>query len=104
MARAIAIEARADGLRDVRNVGTMAWPAGVLLAGGLVHDLPALGPGARTTVGAKSRRPLRDAVLRTAMTRTRPDGVAALWELDLGGVADVPVESRGWLLVSVAPP
>ncbi len=104
MTRALAIEARAGGLRDVRNAGSMAWPAGVLLSGGLAHDLPSLAPAARTTIGAESGHPLQDAVLRTAMTRTGHDGVAALWELDLGGVADAPVESRGWLLVSVAPP
>lgn len=104
MARAIAIEARTDGALDVRNAGTKAWPQGRLLAAGLVHDLPALGPGAHTTVGANTGRPLRDAVARTAMTRTQADGAAALWELELGGVADVPVGSKGWLLVTVAPP
>jgi hypothetical protein len=104
MARAPTIETRADGLREIRNAGTKAWPQGRLLAAGLVHDLPALGPGARTTLDANAGQPLRDAVLRTAMMRTQPDGVAALWELELGGVMDAPVESKGWLLVSVPAP
>lgn len=104
MARALAIEARADGVRDVRNAGTKAWPHGVLLADGLVHDLPALGPDVHTTIDAKSGKPVQDAAARTAMTRKRPAGAAALWELELGGVADAPIESRGWLLVSVSAP
>jgi len=104
MSRAIAVEARADGRRDVRNAGTMAWPQGVFLAGGLVHDLPALGPGAHTIIDPKAGRLMHDAVVRTGMSRTRADGGAALWTLDLGGVADVPVESTGWLLVSVPAP
>ena len=88
----------------MQNAGTTAWPAGVLLAGGRVHDLPALGPGARTPLGANPGKPLRDAVLRTAMARTPPDGVAALWALELGGVAGLPIDSTGWLLVSLPPP
>ncbi len=104
MSRAFAIEARADGSRNVRNIGTMAWPHGVLLAAGRVDELPALGPGAHAIVGPNAVRPLHDAVLRTAVTRTRPDGAAALWELELGGVADVPIQSKGWLLVSATAP
>ncbi|MDO9074393.1 MAG: hypothetical protein Q7U73_14120 [Rubrivivax sp.] len=104
MARAIEIAARADGMREVRNVGTMAWPRGALLDRGLVHDLPALGAAAHTTLGEQTGKLLRDAVVRTALTRIRPDGFAALWELELGGVADVGVESKGWLLVSMASP
>lgn len=102
--RAITAQPRADGLRDVQNAGTTAWPAGVLLAGGRVHDLPALGPGARSPLGANPGKPLRDAVLRTALARTPPDGVAALWALELGGVAGLPIDSTGWLLVSLPPP
>lgn len=104
MARAMAIEARAEGVRDVRNAGTKAWPRGVLLADGLVHDLPALGPGAHMTTGSKTAKPVQDAVVRTALTRTPMVGVAALWELELGGVADASIESKGWLLVSVPAP
>ena len=44
------------------------------------------------------------AVLRTAMARTPPDSVAALWALELGGVAGLPIDSTGWLLVSLPPP
>ena len=104
MTRAIAIQAHSDGLRDVQNAGTTAWPDGVVLAGGLAHSLPALGPGAHTTIGPNTGKPLRDAVLRAAMARTPPDGVAALWALDLSGVAAVPIDSTGWLLVSLPLP
>jgi hypothetical protein len=104
MARSFTIEAQADGVRSVHNLGTKAWPQGLLLADGLVHDLPALGPGATTVIDAKAGQPPRDAVVRAAMMRTPPDGAAALWQLELGGVADVPVESMGWLFVSAAAP
>ena len=104
MARTLAIDARADGSREVRNAGTTAWPQGVLLDAGLVHDLPALGSHAHTTIGANSGSPRRDAVMRLAMTRTQADGVAALWELELAGVADIPADAQGWLLVSVPTP
>jgi len=104
VARAIAIEARPDDLLEVRNAGRTAWPKGVLLAGGLVHDLPALGPGDNTIIRTHTGKPLRDALVRTAMARTQADGAAALWELELGGVAAVPIESKGWLLVSIPHP
>jgi hypothetical protein len=102
--RTIAVEARPDGLLDVRNAGTMAWPKGVLLADRLAHDLPAVGPGESTVVHTQGGAPLRDAVARTAWARTRADGRAALWELELGRVANVPIDSTGWLLVSIPPP
>ena len=104
MARAIAIEARDNGARDVRNAGPQAWPQGALLLGGLVHDLPALGPGAHAPVAANVGQAPGDAVRRTAMMRTRPDGAAALWALELDGVADIPADSKGWLLVSIPAP
>ena len=104
VARAIAIEARPDGLLHVRNAGSVGWPKGVLLAGGLVHELPALGPGDDTIIHTRSGKPFRDALMRTAMARTRTDGAAALWELELGGVADIPTQSKGWLLVSIPSP
>ena len=104
IARAIAVEAHSDGSRQVRNAGTRAWPHGVLLSQGRVHDLPALGPGELSTLDAPSGQPGSDAALRLAIARTRPDRVAALWALELSGVGDVPAGSRGWLLVSVAPP
>jgi hypothetical protein len=104
VARAIAIDARPDGLLHVRNAGSIGWPKGVLLAGGLVHQLPALGPGDDTIIHTRSGKPFRDALVRTAMARTRTEGAAALWELELGGVADLPTQSKGWLLVSIPSP
>lgn len=103
VARTLAIEARPDGLR-VRNMGSIGWPHGVLLAGSLVHELPALGPGSDTIIHTGSGKPFRDGLVRTAMARTRIDGAAALWELELGGIADVPPQSKAWLLVSIPPP
>jgi len=104
VARTIAVEARPDGRLQVRNAGSIGWPNGVLLAGGLVHELRALSPGDDMIVHTQSGKPFRDALLRTALTRTRTDGAAALWELELGGVADIPPQSKAWLLVSVPPP
>lgn len=102
MARAVAVETGPDSSRTVTNAGARAWPAGVLLAGRRVHELPALAPGARTTIGATAGAPPRDAVTRTAMSRTPVDGEAALWNLELAGVADAAIESSGWLLVTAA--
>ncbi len=95
---------RADGQRELRNAGAKAWPDGQWLAGGLVYDLPALAPGALIAIDAKAGQPLRDAAVRTAAKRLPLDGVAALWALELGGVADAPRDAKGWLLVAVAPP
>ena len=105
MARALTTELRADGLRELRNTGPTAWPAGLLLAQAKVHALPAVAAGAHTVIGATTGLPPDEAVTRTAMARIRPDpeGVAALWPLDLAGVAGESIESLGWLLVSVAP-
>lgn len=104
VARTIAIDAGPDGLLHVRNTGSMGWRKGVLLAGGLVHELPALGPGGDAVIHSRSGKSFRDNVVRTAMVRTQTDGAAALWELDLGSVADSPLQSTGWLLVSISPP
>jgi hypothetical protein len=104
VARAIAIDTRPDGLLHVRNAGNIGWPRGVLLSGGLVHELPALGPGDDTIIHTRSGKPLRDALMRTAMARTQNAGAAALWELELGGIADIPARSKAWLLVSLPPP
>lgn len=104
MTRAPAWQPRAAGARDLRNAGTAAWPAGVLLMGGLVHDLPALAAGAAVPFGERKGRPPHDPVERTALSRTPPDGASALWALDLTGVADAPTGSTGWLLVSVPTP
>jgi hypothetical protein len=107
MSRALATTALADGAREVRNVGTSAWPAGLLLADGQARELPALAPGANATLATlatlatNSGRPPRDALLRIASSRNAPGGVAALWPLDLAGVAEVPANAKGWLLVVV---
>jgi len=104
VARALAIDARPNGLLQVRNTGSIGWPHGMLLAGGLVHELQALGPGDATIIDTHAGKPYRDTWARTAMTRTPADGAAALWELELGGVADIPSQSNAWLLVSIPPP
>lgn len=104
LVRTIGVEARPDGLLEVRNAGTMSWPSGVLLAGNRFHELPALGPGDNTIIRSHAGIVRKDALARTAMARTQADGVAALWELQPGSVAGIPVESNGWLLVSIPPP
>ena len=103
MERAIAVEPRADGSYAVRNTGSRAWPSGVLLSAGRVHELPAIVPGAAAIVAGEARRPAADAALRLASTRVAVGETAALWALDLSGVAGAPVDSTGWLLVSAAP-
>jgi uncharacterized membrane protein len=103
--RALSAKAGADGSHRVRNEGTHAWPRGLFLADGAVHVLPALDPAAVTTLDAQAGTTLRDAVVRTALTRLpTTGGRAALWELELGGVAGAPDGSRGWLLMSVPSP
>jgi hypothetical protein len=104
MARAIAVEPLADGRRELRNLGATAWPPGVLLAGGLAHALPALGPGARIGIAAASGQAPADGLTRTALARTPLDGQAALWALDLGGVTGLPADASGWLLVTLPTP
>jgi len=103
MERSIAVEARADGSYAVRNTGSRAWPSGVLLAAGRVHELPAIVPGAAAIVAGEAGPPVADAALRLASTRVAVGETAALWALDLSGVAGAPVDSTGWLLVSAAP-
>lgn len=108
LARNIAVETQPDGAHLPHNRGGNAWPAGWLLVGGRAHELPALAAGARAPLGppapaADTRRGL-DAPLRLAFARLPPDGVAALWPLDLAGVGGVPAATQGWLLVSVPPP
>ena len=104
LARELVVEARADGSRTVANVGARAWPQGLLLADRRVHELPPLAPGAGTTIGSGTGTPPRDAVTRTALARMPVDGAAALWDLELAGVADASIESNGWLLVTAAQP
>src|SRR5690606_2706586 len=83
LARALVVETLDDGARKVANAGVQAWPKGLLLADRKVHELPPLAPGAGTTIGAGTGVPARDAVTRTALSRTTVDGTAALWELEL---------------------
>lgn len=104
IARKLAVEARADGRRELRNAGTTAWPGGLLLVAGLVQALPPLEAGATTVLDSNAGPPRRDVAVRTAQARVGPDATAALWELELGGVAELPVASKGWLLVTSAPP
>lgn len=103
MLRTIAVDAGSDGSQVVRNAGVRAWPQGFLIVGSQVRDLPALDPGASATIGAQTGVGKRDAALRTALMQTRAEGTAALWELDLAGVAGAPIDSQGWLLVSIPP-
>jgi hypothetical protein len=103
MERSIAVEARSDGSRAVRKRGARAWPSGVLLAGGVAHEFPAVVPGAAAIVGADAGgrpaiRPCASPRRASASTDT-----AALWALDLSGVAGAPVDSTGWLLVAASP-
>jgi len=98
------IDARGARLRRLGRLtlGVLSL-AGLLLAAGRVHELPAIVPGAAANVAGEARRPAADAALRLASTRIRIDQTAALWALDLSGVAGAPVDSTGWLLVAAAP-
>jgi hypothetical protein len=92
-----------DGDRlQVRNDGTLAWPAGLFLARGSVQDLPALDPGASATLSLVEGRPPGDAAALAALARTPYDGYALLWSLQLDTVADAPADAAAWLLVPVA--
>ena len=93
-----------DGAREIRNAGAKAWPPGALLAEGQVHDLPALNPGAHARIEARRALPQRDAAARAALARTGPGDIAALWELELGGMVGVPAGSKAWLLVTLSTP
>jgi hypothetical protein len=104
VSRAISIETRDDGVHIVRNSGVKTWPQGTLVLGGLVHDLPALGPGAKAALAANAGHDQRDAIRRTAMMRTQANDAAAMWTLELDGVSGIPADSRGWLLVAVPMP
>jgi hypothetical protein len=63
-----------------------------------------LGAGARAPLGPPQDGLLLQPAVRTATARSRHDGAAALWELELGGVTGIPVDSKGWLVVSVPLP
>ena len=101
MTRALELQARGPGQHEVRNAGFQAWPAGRLLMAGRVHELQALAPGAVQMLADQAGRPPTDTAARTAITRGPVQGAAALWQLELAGVVDAPLESKGWLLVSV---
>ena len=102
--RAIAVDARPDGVLEVRNTGTLAWPAGRFIADRVVYDLPALAAGAATRLRTEAGKTSLDGAVQTALSRIPADGQAALWKLDLGTVAYAPVDSVAWLLVSMSPP
>jgi hypothetical protein len=92
-----------DGDRlEVRNQGTLAWPAGRFVAGGAVQALPALDPGASVALNPADGESPRDAAARAALARTPFDGYALLWSLPLDTVADAPAGATAWLLVPVA--
>jgi hypothetical protein len=108
VARKIVVESQPDGAHVLHNAGSNAWPAGRLLAGGRALELPSLAPGARAAVAWSGQAAATgwaiEAPLRLAFTRLPPEGMAALWPLDLAGVGDAPAAPRGWLLVSVPSP
>jgi hypothetical protein len=87
---------------EVRNRGTLAWPAGRLVAGGSVQVLPALDPGAAVTLNLAEGESPRDDAARAALARTPFDGYALLWSLQLDTIADAPAGATAWLLVPVA--
>jgi hypothetical protein len=102
--RDVSVAARPGDALDIRNAGSLAWPAGTLAANGLVYAVPALGPGETATLSAAAGQPPPDAAARAALSRTPYDGYAALWPLELGSVADAPIDSAAWLLVTIPPP
>jgi hypothetical protein len=102
--RAMAAEARGEALLDVRNIGRAAWPSGVLIANGLVHGIPALGPGESTVVRIDAGTPPHDAPTRIAMTQAAADRPAALWALDPGATTRGATTTRGWLLLTARRP
>ena len=101
--RTIAVDLRPDGVREARNAGTQAWPAGRLLDAGQVFDLPPLAGGARAALPPSRPGAPRGPELQLAAARTGFDGRAALWPLDLTGAVDAGATATGWLLVDVAP-
>lgn len=107
LARSIELQARPDGTATLVNRGSSGWPAGRLAMSGRMHALPALGPGASAPVdtrAAPGAPAATDAAWRMAQERVPPDRAAALWPLELAGVGGVPVDTRGWLLLSVPSP
>jgi len=102
--RAVSITPLEGGRLEVRNAGTLAWPAGLLAVGGTVQDLPALDPGASATLHVDRGRPPPDAAARAALARTPYGGYALLWPLQLDTVPDAPADASAWLLVPVAEP
>lgn len=102
--RDVSVAVRPGDALDIRNAGSLTWPAGTLAANGLVYTVPALGPGETATLRAAAGQPPPDAAARAALSRTPYDGYAALWPLELGSVADAPADSAAWLLVRIPPP
>lgn len=100
MERVFDTDMLAGGMRQVRNPGLVAWPAGTLIVGGQGQPLPALGPGGAARVPVSPPAPVDDPAVRVAASRLQPGAAAALWPLELGGVAGAPRDARGWLLVT----
>jgi hypothetical protein len=101
--RSVSIDPGPGASLIVRNAGTLAWPAGRLVGRGLVHDLPALGPGESARLAADDAGGRLDAATRAAASRAPLDGHVAFWPLELGGVAEEPMDAQAWLLVRVPP-
>lgn len=102
--RAVSITPIEGGRLEVRNAGTLAWPAGLLVADGTVQNLPALDPGASATLRVDRGRSASDAAARAALARSPYGGHALLWPLQLDTVPDAPADASAWLLVPVAEP
>jgi hypothetical protein len=102
--RAVTIRPLEGGRVEVRNQGSLAWPAGTFAAGGTVQALPALDPGRSATLRLDQGRAPPDDAARAALARTPHGGYALLWPLQLDTVAAAPADASAWLLVPVAEP
>ena len=98
--RTVEISATANAGVTVRNAGAERWPAGVLVIGDRVLDLPRLGPGESTALSSASAS-LEDGVLSTARQRLARAKAAALWKLADSDATRVPSGTTAWLLVVV---
>lgn len=100
MARAFDTDLLAGGMRQVRNRGQAAWPEGSLLVAGQAQALPALAPGGALRLPVVPAGTADDPAVRAALPRLRPGTAAALWPLELAGVAGAPADAQGWMLVA----
>ena len=98
--RTVEISGAGNERVTVRNAGAERWPAGVLIIGDRVLDLPELAPGESTALSSSSAA-LEDSVLRTARQRLAHATAAALWKLADSDASPVPSGATAWLLVVV---